>query len=671
MPTLLHIGNIVKDNPDLTPAEIITIDKIRSLDVVLNFITRLSFDNVIVLKVGTGGGKSTLIPAALQLLFPERSILVTEPSRAITTSIPKDVCVYNHNFRLGDNIGFQTGPLSLRPTNNGITYLTPAILGNMLLSDDPLNITRKYSHIILDEVHKHDINIDFNLKLIKDFITNNKEHPKFILMSATLEYSIYKNYFKKTKYLEITGESFIINEHYPTDNIVDIKQKVIDIINTRHKGEDILVFVPSFKMIKDISKAVDDEIKDCEVYAISSKDYRDPRLKKLNKPSTKFKRIIVATNAAETGLTLPFLKVVIDTGMATKVDFYPLYNASSNFITNISKSSVKQRKGRVGRKTVGEWYPLFTKETESGFEDATFSELVTSDMSLQFLKYLVSYTRAEYKVGSTLEDLDIKTTKAFEPDKLDLIFNPSSDMLVLLFDKLYILGFIDGKWKLTVQGYLASFFTKITIENIKMIFSALKYGVNPFYTIIMAAMIDVRVGRLPLYMDYITRGIIKDGDEMLKLLYLYRDMYKILQKKNGYKSCIYWCEEIGISFITMITVCEFVYEVCEIFTNITNVKLVMPTFEELEDPFYMKKIKKCIYEGYKLNMVLSYYPIEVSYKSYYKPRFISVKGFLKKYNILLYNKIMYRYFNNQFTWCGDTLSLVLDDVDGIDTHPIY
>ena len=670
MPTLHSVGKIVKENKDLTETEISKIDTSKSVDVVCDFLERVTRDNVAVVKAGTGSGKSTILTTQMFLRNPKKSIIVTEPTKAITVSIPKDICSYGTDFQLGKNIGYKTGSISLPPSDTGVTFMTPAVLTQILQNTDPKEINEKIGYIFIDEVHKHDMNTDFGLKNIKDFISNNPDHPGIILMSATLNYDIYHRYYVDTKFIEVLGETFSIAEHYPSTNVLNIREKAVEIINDRKDGEDILIFVPSFKMIKDVSSYVEDNVKKVEVYAISSKDYKDPRLKKLDKINKKLKRVIVATNAAETGLTLPHLKVVIDTGMTTKVDFHPMYNASSLYVTNISKSSVKQRKGRVGRKSEGDWYPLYTKETEGLFEDTTFSELITSDMSLQFIKYLVSFSKAEFDI--TKGALEVKIQNKFNPSKLDLIFNLSGDMLCLLYDKLYTLGFIDKDWNITIMGYLASKFTRTTPENIKMIFSSIHYGVNPFFTIVLAAMLDVKnIGKVPFYQDYIDRKIIKPGDDMIKLLLVYRDMYGVLSSKKGFKNIMEWCEENEISFIDLNTSVELAYEMFDIFTEIFTLKIAIPTFAELDDFHYVDNIKRCIYEGYKLNMVINKFPVVTEPKTYYKPREINIKPYLKNYENVIFSKIMYKNINNRFVWCGDNISCVMDGVSGIDINPIF
>ena len=165
-------------------------------------------DKFFVIKSGTGSGKSTTLPTAL--MERGRTVAVTEPQRLTAEEIPYDIISYDKKFVMGENIGYQTSLINRNPSK-GVVFMTTGILMMQLLMWPPEKFLNRYSTIMVDEVHKHDLLTDILLRLLKQFITkhwNNKLCPVVIVMSATMDQKKYMDYFETKHYIGVSARCF-------------------------------------------------------------------------------------------------------------------------------------------------------------------------------------------------------------------------------------------------------------------------------------------------------------------------------------------------------------------------------------------------------------------------------------------------------------------------------
>ncbi len=264
------------------------IEKEKSIDVIIDYIKDRIYikdqpplikitkpgDKILLLKSTVGSGKSTVVPTYLYNVFFEtlgirKSIIITQPTRTTTMSIPGEIVKYNKNIKMGTNIGFSTGILK-RPVK-GINFATVGILLQQfkILTDE--EIINKYSFIIMDEIHTRSIEIDGLLFYIKNFIQRNYENPNcpfFILTSGTFDPDVFIKYFDcKNNLISVEGYSHPITDHYPEFDIDNMKSYIKNTIKKIHlenfediksesKFRDIIVFMSNKKTISDIYKEV-------------------------------------------------------------------------------------------------------------------------------------------------------------------------------------------------------------------------------------------------------------------------------------------------------------------------------------------------------------------------------------------------------------------------------
>jgi HrpA-like RNA helicase len=403
------------------------------------------------------------------------------------------------------------------------------------------------------------------------------------------------------------------------------------------------------------------------------------------------RRVILATNSAETGLTINSLKYCIDSGYVKELMFCPTFNCLSLVNKNVTKNSSIQRRGRVGRKAPGVFHAVYTKETFDYMPVFTYPEIVKEDITIILLELIIKKTNTEiltvdvedknlydtidrnddsfkyflkldsaktYYEGKEKKDFKetyYQTSKftqqwyklfigdVFESQNLDFIQYPSSDSMSYSLEKLHILGFIDHEFKPTLHGIYGIRFRKMKIENIKMILAGYYHGANILDLITISCCIQEsnNIGirrnkykpRNPLDLtDQESKYYYKlvFADEFIEYLFIWNDFMKlidnigeVINKKsinindvilpNNYLK--HWCDANSFKLQGLIQVIQLRDEVINDMMSIG----LNPYYNSLEIPKgkynlvnilnrnigegleEIKKIKKCIYEGYKLN----------------------------------------------------------------------
>ena len=200
---------------------------------------------VLLLKSGTGSGKSTTIPPALYNRFFEnlkKNVGITQPTRATTQSIPYDIIKWNRELKMEENIGYQTGEIVKKPVR-GIHFMTVGILLQHFKTLTDEEIISKYMFIMIDEVHQRNVDVDSALFLIKKFLERNYENPDcpmIILMSATFEKEIFIEYFDipKENYIEVRGQTFPKKLYFEKNSLLNWQERAAEIVKEIHTSEE-------------------------------------------------------------------------------------------------------------------------------------------------------------------------------------------------------------------------------------------------------------------------------------------------------------------------------------------------------------------------------------------------------------------------------------------------
>jgi hypothetical protein len=225
---------------------------------------------VLVLRSGTGSGKSTTLPTNLYSTFFEKNhknIVITQPRKATTTDIPYQIATFYKNLRLGENLGYQTHTLTYKPAK-GILFTTVGMLLQFLKSMDDDTFCKKYGFIIVDEVHERSIDLDSILYYIKSLLKRKYKSydcPFVILTSGTFDPKIYMEYFEcpRDHFIDVVGSTYPIEDHFVKFSLSNVFAYIMDLVGDLHiKGlddglfRDILIFVSGAYEVRVISNLI-------------------------------------------------------------------------------------------------------------------------------------------------------------------------------------------------------------------------------------------------------------------------------------------------------------------------------------------------------------------------------------------------------------------------------
>lgn len=323
----------------------------------------------------TGSGKTTCLPPLLlelrNELKLEGGIAITQPRRIATRSVTDRVSSMMQ-CPVGDRVGYHIRFENITTNETDITFMTDGVLLRKIQFDPLLT---DYSIVMIDEAHERSLNIDLCLGLLKD--VNERRFDagldpiRVVITSATIErnrFAEYIGYGDKNNSVEIPGKMYPVEVFYEDETPYNYDftkgaaEKVKMIVDNRLDG-DILIFMPGKKEIAETIEKIEaiTNSRDVEIlplHAELSPEDQD----KIFAPIPK-RKIIVATNVAETSVTIDGIIHVIDSGLIKQTRFDPRSGTEQLVLTEHALSGLAQRKGRAGRTTSGNCYRLFTKES--------------------------------------------------------------------------------------------------------------------------------------------------------------------------------------------------------------------------------------------------------------------------------------------------------------------
>lgn len=424
-------------------------------------LAELAKNQVVVVESPTGSGKTTQLPIILREAgYGEAGIIgITQPRRIATVSVCEFI---GSHFKEHDRniVAYKMRFEDTTDIYTKIKIMTDGILLQELKADKLLS---KYSVIMVDEAHERSLNIDFILGLLKN-ILKVRQDLKIIISSATINGKIFSDYFDGAPVVHIETRVFPIQTIYvnlPTGNREEnILFKIADIVSNeirkKDKG-DILVFLPGERAIKECytllqSSKIAKKLFIIPLYGRLSREEQERVF--LKTPSGKIK-IVIATNIAETSITIDGIKTVIDPGFA-KINFYSPRTFTESLVENaISKASSNQRKGRAGRTSPGTCYRLFSKKDFDTRELYTLEEIFRTDLS---------------EVVLQMSELGITDFKSF-----DFISKPGNQGISGAIDTLRLMGALNSDNTLSEAGKLMVKFPLLPRHSKMLVESIMRY----------------------------------------------------------------------------------------------------------------------------------------------------------------------------------------------------
>jgi len=341
---------------------------------------------VIVVESPTGTGKTTQIPKILYDagFAKDGRIGVTQPRRIAALSVSSYIA-RQYEDRMPGLVGYKMRFVDETVPETKIVIMTDGILLQELKSD-PLLET--YSIIMVDEAHERSLNIDFILGLLKA-ITHERRDLKIIVSSATINARVFSEYFDECPVISIDAQMYPVELRYlPPERTYDfesILQKILENVEEiEKKGEqgDVLIFLSGEGQIKECITALTEMDRKksmilLPLYARLSQEEQERVFFEF--PGSR--KVIVATNIAETSVTIDGIRHVIDPGFS-KLNYYNTKNFTSSLVeVPISRASCNQRKGRAGRTAPGVCYRLYTEEDFENRPLFTEEEIHRRDLS--------------------------------------------------------------------------------------------------------------------------------------------------------------------------------------------------------------------------------------------------------------------------------------------------
>ncbi|XP_071950560.1 ATP-dependent RNA helicase DHX33-like [Antedon mediterranea] len=383
----------------------------------------------------TGSGKTTQIPQYLleSGLAGYDVIACTQPRRVAAITIAERVAL-EQNSELGEEVGYCVRFDDCTSSKTRIKYMTDG----MLLRESILDpVLKKYSIIILDEAHERTVHTDVLLGIVKgaqEHRTHSILPPlKVIVMSATMDVDHFSRYFNHAPVFYIQGRQHPIQLFYANESQSDyIHAALVAIFQIHQKEsaeEDILVFLTGQEEIESLLKAVKDVAQDCpddcpgvQVLPLYASLPPSMQLKIFNPAPRGRRKIILSTNIAETSVTIPGIKHVIDTGRVKAKSFKAGSGLDILKVQRISQAQAWQRMGRAGRERSGVCWRLYTEEEYENLKPNTVPEIQRSNLSSVVLHLLT---------------LNIRDVLHF-----DFLDPPSQENLIDALNQLELLGAI-------------------------------------------------------------------------------------------------------------------------------------------------------------------------------------------------------------------------------------
>ncbi len=350
---------------------------------------------VVVISGSTGSGKTTQIPQfCLEAgLGVDGTIGCTQPRRIAALTVAARI-----KEELGDSEGIFTGykiRFDDKSTRDScIKVMTDGILLAEAQSDPYLN---EYEVIIVDEAHERSLNIDFVLGILKKLLEKRKSHPlKLIITSATIDTEKFSKAFGNAPVIEVSGRMFPVDVEYLDDHAinqdeektyVELAAAMVDKLQSRRTGGDILVFMPTEADIRETCELINGRgWPGMEVMPLFARLPAKDQSRIFSRSSGR--KVIVATNVAETSITVPGIRYVIDSGLARISNYTPRTRTTSLPVVPISRSSADQRMGRCGRVEKGVCIRLYSEEDFNDRELYTPPEILRANLAEVILRMI-------------------------------------------------------------------------------------------------------------------------------------------------------------------------------------------------------------------------------------------------------------------------------------------
>ncbi|MGY0643875.1 MAG: ATP-dependent helicase HrpB [Paraglaciecola chathamensis] len=337
----------------------------------------------VILVAPPGAGKSTRVPLALleHSAFVKQKMIMLQPRRIAARNIAHFLA-RQLGEEVGQTVGYRIRGESKVGKDTRLEIVTEGILTRMLQNDPELS---EVGLVIFDEFHERSMHADFSLALCLEVKDALRDDLRLLVMSATLDVSSLRELLPSAESIACSGRSYPIETNYRPDtsngSIVDKTARLTLFAASEHQG-DILVFLPGQGEIRRCERALAQSLtKDTQIHCLFSQQAMSAQEAALTPDPQGRRKIILATNIAETSLTIEGVSVVVDSGMQKKAIYQLNKGLTQLQSQRISKASATQRAGRAGRLGPGACYRLWSEEQHQRLVEHDQAEILTNDLS--------------------------------------------------------------------------------------------------------------------------------------------------------------------------------------------------------------------------------------------------------------------------------------------------
>ena len=496
---------------------------------------------VVIVCGETGSGKTTQLPKiCLELGRGVQGMIGhTQPRRIAARSVAARVAAELHT-PLGDAVGFQVRFNDKTSADNYIKVMTDGILLAQTQADRWLS---QYDTLIIDEAHERSLNIDFLLGYIKQLLPRRPE-LKLIITSATIDAGRFSAHFGNAPVVEVSGRLYPVDVWYrPFDeddedeHEIDLPEAIVnavDEVTARTTSGDVLVFLPGEREIRDAAEALRKHhpqgMEILPLFArLSAQDQE-----RIFSSGGGLRRIVLATNVAETSLTVPGIRFVVDSGLA-RINRYSYRNKVELLqVEKISRASANQRAGRCGRVMNGICVRLYGEEDFNARVEFTDPEILRSSLASVILRM------ASLKLGD-IEDFPF-------------VDAPASRMIADGYQLLIELGAVDEARALTPVGQQLA---KLPIDPrvARMLVAAKQEGCLSEVLVIAAALSVQDPRERPMdKQEAVTQAhaeFVDDRSDFLAYLSIWKWFEEALVHKTSNRKLVQDCHDRFLSYLRL------------------------------------------------------------------------------------------------------------------------
>ncbi|GMR32726.1 hypothetical protein PMAYCL1PPCAC_02921 [Pristionchus mayeri] len=347
----------------------------------------------------TGCGKSTQIPQICTRLQEPGQIAITQPRRVAAMSLAMRVAD-EMDSEVGDKVGYRVRFEAKCNDDSNIVYMTDGMLLREAINDGFLT---KYSVIIVDEAHERSLHTDvllYTLRLAQKQRKERGSNPlKIVIMSATMNADLFSQYFDNAPIYLIKGRTFPVEVLYAealngdgSDYVYNVLITILQAHEREPISDDILVFLTGREEIeltaaklKDVNQKLSQKMAIYPLYAALKTTQQQ---KVFESAPEGERKVILATNIAETSLTIPGVRIVIDSGKVKLKTFTAGDGIDVLRVERISKAQAAQRAGRAGRESSGKCYRVYSSKDFDRMQQSSVAEILRSNLSAVILELI-------------------------------------------------------------------------------------------------------------------------------------------------------------------------------------------------------------------------------------------------------------------------------------------